>query len=234
MKKAVYILSCKSGQSAAELNSALLTTVSAELTAGICSQFTINVFDAAVEQSASLRLQRQDPVIEAAVFVWYDDDAVLAEVELTIKPHADILSGYLLQEYSQIPASPELQAQQQLNGTRTPGFMQLAFLKVPERLEYDEWLTIWRESHTQVAIDTQSTFIYRQNVVQACFAGNDLGHSAIVEEGFPAAAMTSQHAFYAADSDEQLRERQITMWNSSKRFIDLPDLDVLPASEYCW
>ena len=234
MKKAAYILSCKSGQSVAQFNSALLTQVSAELTAGTCAQFTINVYDEAVTEAAPLRLQRQKPVIDAVLFVWFDDEATLSEVEQAIAPHAAILSGYLLQEYSQIPASPELQAQQQLNGTRTPGFMQLAFLKVPERLEYDEWLTIWRESHTQVAIDTQSTFIYRQNVVQGCFAGNDLGHSAIVEEAFPAAAMTSQHAFYAVESDEQLRERQITMWNSSKRFIDLPDLDVLPASEYCW
>ena len=128
--------------------------------------------------------------------------------------------------------SPE--GQQKYNGMRTPGMLQLAFLKLPERLQYDEWLSIWQDSHTQVAIDMQSTLIYRQNVVQSCLSDNDLGYSAIVEEAFPLEAMTSQHAFYAVQSDAQLAARQSAMWNSSKRFIDLSDLDVLPTSEYCW
>lgn len=231
MKKTAYLLSRKVDQSFAQLNSVLLEQVAAELQTSACEHFTINLFDEAVADAARLRLQRQQPSIDAVLFVWFENDAALAAVELALAAHATILSVYLLQEHTPIPA-PE--GQQKYNGMRTPGMLQLAFLKLPERLQYDKWLSIWQDSHTQVAIDMQSTLIYRQNVVQSCLSDNDLGYSAIVEEAFPLEAMTSQHAFYAVQSDAQLAARQSAMWNSSKRFIDLSDLDVLPTSEYCW
>jgi len=231
MKKTAYLLSRKDDQSIAQLNSLLLKQVAAELLMSACKHFTINLFDDAVADAAPLRLQRQQPSIDAVLFVWFEDDAALAAVELALAAHATILSAYLLLEHTPIPTPNGLP---QSNGMRTPGILQLAFLKVPERLQYDEWLSIWQNSHTQVAIDIQSTFIYRQNVVQSCLSDNDLGYSAIVEEAFPLEAMTSQHAFYAVQSDTQLAARQSAMWNSSKRFIDLSDLDVLPTSEYRW
>ena len=168
------------------------------------------------------------------MFAWFDGEVAVQAMQQVLREYAVILSGYLLRDYLPLTEPKELADQKKNNGARTPGMMQLAFLKVPKRLEYDEWLSIWRGQHTQIAIDIQSTFIYRQNVVESCITATDFGYSAIVEEAFPAEAMTSQHAFYAADSDAMLFERQTAMWNSSKRFIDLPDLDVLPTSEYCW
>lgn len=231
MQKFVYLLARNDGQSAAQLNRNLLSELPAQLTAAGCAHFSINLFDETVAAAKPLRMQNQQPTIDAVVFGWLEKEGIDQEVERILMQVATILTGYLLEEHSPITA-PE--GQQGSGGMRTPGMLQLAFLKVPERLDYDQWLMRWREQHTQVAIDTQSTYIYRQNVVQSCLTKNDLGYAAIVEEAFPAEAMTSQHAFYAAKSDAQLQERQALMWNSSKRFIDLPDLDVLPTSEYCW
>jgi len=42
---------------------------------------------------------------------------------------------------------------------------QVVLLRKPPRLSHEQWLEIWLGSHTQVAIDTQSTFGYRQNVI---------------------------------------------------------------------
>lgn len=241
MRKYAFLLSRLSDQTTDELNSGLLKELPANLLSSGYQRFSINLFDAAVAPAKSLRLQHQAPPIEAVLFAWSDSrDGEAAQQPLSITellaPYATVLTAYSLEEHSQLPVTASVAAANEnfAAGIRTPGMMQLAFLKVPSRLNYQQWLKIWREQHTQIAIDIQSTFIYRQNVVLNCLTDNDLGYTAIVEEAFPVAAMTSQHAFYAASSDEELAERQTQMWNSSQRFIDLPDLDVLPTSEYCW
>ena len=50
-------------------------------------------------------------------------------------------------------------------GERTPGFANVALLRRPTDLDEATWLTRWHDDHTQVAIDTQSTFGYTQNAV---------------------------------------------------------------------
>jgi hypothetical protein len=41
----------------------------------------------------------------------------------------------------------------------------VAFLEKPDFLTYEEWLDHWQGDHTRVPIETQSTFLYIQNVV---------------------------------------------------------------------
>ena len=65
-------------------------------------------------------------------------------------------------------------------GQRVHGFCQVAFLQRPERLMKEEWLSIWQQSHTQVAIKTQSTFAYRQNLIEDFYGNNDYSLDAIV------------------------------------------------------
>jgi hypothetical protein len=56
---------------------------------------------------------------------------------------------------------------------------------------------------------------------------------AIIEENFPAAAISSQQAFYDAVGDEEkMQANQQAMIDSVVRFIDFDRIDVLPASEY--
>ena len=108
----------------------------------------------------------------------------------------------------------------------------MAFLQRPERLTKEEWLSIWQLSHTQVAIETQSTFGYRQNLIEDFYGDNDYLLDAIVEENFPPEAMTSDHAFYDADNEIELEKRQERMMTSCARFIDFDRIAVVPMSEY--
>ena len=61
------------------------------------------------------------------------------------------------------------------------------------RLSYEQWLDIWHNSHTRVAIDTQSTFGYRQNVVVRPLTYLAPPIDAIIEENFPPAAMSDRN-----------------------------------------
>lgn len=119
------------------------------------------------------------------------------------------------------------------SSTRMPGMNQIVLLRKPDSLPHEEWLKRWLDEHTPVAIRTQSTFGYRQNIVERRLDNNSPGVDAIVEENFPAEAMTSRHAFYNSGGDDQLlRKNQKEMFTSVARFVDLKKIDCLPMSEY--
>ena len=118
------------------------------------------------------------------------------------------------------------------DGERVYGFCQIAFLQRPDRLTREKWRSIWQDSHTQIAIETQSTFAYRQNVIEKCYGDEGWNLDAIVEENFPPEAMSSDLAFYDAQDEIQLSERQEAMMASCARFIDFDRIDVVPMSEY--
>jgi hypothetical protein len=191
----------------------------------------INVADADVEPAAALRQQNTQPGIDGMVAVWIDsavpmlrqqyDDAVR-----TIVPHS---AAYLVTE-SQPIRNTRFPSKA---GERTTGFSQLAFLKRPPRLTHEAWLDVWHNHHTRVAIDTQDNFFYVQNVVVRALTHGAPPFDAIVEECFPAAAMTNPHAFFDAVGDEEKFQRNLqTMMESCGRFIDFDKIDVIPTSQY--
>jgi hypothetical protein len=94
-------------------------------------------------------------------------------------------------------------------------------------------MDIWLNSHTQIAIDTQDTFLYVQNVVTRVLTDGATPWDAIVEEGFPAAAMTDPQVFFdAVGDDERLAKHQQEMLESVQRFLDLAAIEVIPTSRY--
>ena len=121
-------------------------------------------------------------------------------------------------------------------GNRTTGFAQLAFLTLPDGLEWENWRRIWRDSHTQIAIDTQSNFEYRQNlVVEKLFDSRKRGSDfvAIVEECFPKEALIDPMTFFAASGDPAKFKRNLdAMMESCARFITPGTIDVFPTSQY--
>jgi hypothetical protein len=109
----------------------------------------------------------------------------------------------------------------------------VVLLRRPQWLSEAKWLDIWQGSHTGIAIDTQSTFGYRQNRVLQSLSTSGPVIDAIVEENFPPEAMTSPAVFYAADDNpERLQQHIKAMIESCQRFIDFDHLDCLPMSEY--
>ena len=118
-------------------------------------------------------------------------------------------------------------------GERTPGIHTIAFIEKPQRLGYDEWLDLWQGRHTRVAIETQSTFLYIQNVIVRAVTRDAPPWSAIVEEGFPAEAPEDPMVFFAAGSSrEKLEVNRRRLLESCGRFIDFARIESHPMSSY--
>ena len=107
---------------------------------------------------------------------------------------------------------------------RVPGFAQLVGLTRPARLSWAEWRRIWQGTHTSVAINTQSTFRYVQNVVFRALTPDAPAYAAIVEECFPIEATTDLHVFFdAVGDDARLARHMAAMSESCDRFMDGAD-----------
>ncbi len=188
----------------------------------------LTVVDSAVAAAAAKRVERLPPAPDAVVSLWLDNAGDRARQEALLAGVCQRFDGLLVTEAEPIvnrdrPPGPD---------GRVPGWCQVVFLETPPRLSRAEWLAVWQGSHTQVAIDVQDNFAYRQNVVVRAFCTGERLPDAMIEEDFPAAAMTSDHAFYGAPDDQELQRRVSAMMDSCARFIDFDRIDVLPMSEY--
>jgi hypothetical protein len=203
----------------------LLDRLAPELVSLDVRGLRLSVVDSDVAPAAGLRQENCRPVMDAMISVWLDSAVYRQAVESAIEAEVARMVGYLVTESAPLVSdTPE--------GERTPGMSQVVFLQRPRRLSEQQWLEIWQGSHTEVAIETQSTFGYRQNVIVRPLTYAAPPFDAIVEENFPVEAMTSQHAFYGVDSDEALQANLRAMIDSCVRFIDFDKIDVIPTSEY--
>jgi hypothetical protein len=188
----------------------------------------VSVVDSDVDAAAGLRMQNTQPVMDAMVSVWLDSSVYRAPVEEAIAAHCARYAGYLVTESEPIVNNDH----PPVVGERTHGMAQVVFLQRPHRISEQQWLEVWHGSHTQVAIDTQSTFGYRQNVIARPVTYAAPPYDAVIEEHFPPEAMDSQHAFYGVADDEALAENRQAMIDSCVRFIDFDKIDCVPTSEY--
>ena len=153
----------------------------------------VNISDDAV--AGAMRISELDPPIEAVVSVWTGDiDGALAE----LAPMADRVAVWEVTERA--PLDPVLPT----DGSRVDALSNIAFLRRPDELTRDEWLHLWLDDHTQVAIDTQATFGYYQNIVERPLTPDAPPVDAIVEELFPMATVSDIHAFYGSGGDQAL------------------------------
>lgn len=189
----------------------------------------VNVADEAVAPAAGRRIESSGRPARSMVSVWLDaatDDA-LAPIDAAVAAFDPAAASYRVDDAEPL-AAPTVDP-----GTRQEGMAHIACFRRPEGQSVDEWLDIWKGSHTQIAIDTQDTFGYVQHVVTEVRTPGATEWHAIVEECFPAAAMADDHAFFdAVGDDERLARHQREMFASVQRFIDLSTIDVVPTSRY--
>ncbi|HJV27663.1 MAG TPA: EthD domain-containing protein [Aromatoleum sp.] len=231
MEKVVYVVWRDSATSPEAFRERLRNGVADKLLTLGARGVQVNVADDAVQPAAGLRQVRTRPQMEGLVSVWMDSaiEQFRKPFDEAIEAVSARIAGYLVTESNPIrntrfPPKP---------GERTAGFSQLAFLKRPPRLTHEAWLDVWHNSHTQIAVDTQDNFQYVQNVVVRPLTYGAPAFDAIVEECFPAAAMTDPHAFFDAVGDEEKLQRNVqAMMDSCHRFIDFDKIDVLPTSQY--
>jgi hypothetical protein len=196
----------------------------------------VNLADDDVAPAAQWRIENHRPVADAFVSLWLPTAHITTRgpIDSIVRTAAGAdarVGAYLVTEScplnnTRFPTSP---------GQRTPGFAQIALLRPPARQPFDEFLNAWLDDHTTVALDTQHTFAYVQNLVVRTLLAEGEPCEAIVEECFPEAAMTDVHAFFdAVDDDERLADHTNRMLASTARFLDLDRLDVIPTSQYAF
>ncbi|MDJ0877892.1 MAG: EthD domain-containing protein [Halieaceae bacterium] len=224
MEKILYPLWKPAAQDADAFRQALLELAPALEQAG-ARGLRLAVADTAVAAGEGLRQAKLCDACDGLLSVWLDSNIYRAPIEAVFADHCDHFHAYLVTE------SAPLVNQQPL-GERMAGWTQVVFLERPSGMSEVDWLTVWQGSHTPVAIETQSNFAYRQNVVVRTLSEGAPVIHAIVEESFPEAALASPHAFYDARSDEDLQARLGKMIESCARFIDFERLNVSPMSEY--
>lgn len=231
MEKIVYLLWRDPAVTRASWSDALRGAVAADLVAAGAHGVQVNVADEAVA-GAMMRMVELNPQMEAAVSLWVDSARDAAR-----RPHDEVLSAapgvrrceaYLVTESEPLPNT----AHPARPGERTPGFANLAFLRRPPDMAHPAWIDAWHNGHTDVAIETQSTFGYVQNVVVRPLTRDAPAIDAIVEELFPTAALTSLHAFFDAADDDELAANMARMGDSVARFGADRSLDVVPTSQY--
>lgn len=231
MEKVIYLLWRDSAAPAATFIAALHDTLAPELRAAGARQLRLNIADADVAKAVGLKQIMLKPQPEALVQVWVDSAIakLRAPIDAAIARAAPQYAAYLVTESQPIvnvkhPPQP---------GARTYGFAQVALLRRPTALAYTDWLDVWHNSHTQVAIETQSTFEYVQNVVIRPLTPDAPAIDAIVEECFPPAAMTDFKAFFDAPGDEpKFKANFQRMLQSVARFIEPGKIDVIPTSQF--
>jgi hypothetical protein len=187
---------------------------------------TVNVRDAAVTHSM-MTLTTLDPPAAAVVSMWTQQcygDQMAAALQL-LDEECDQLAAYLVTESIPLPAPLEL-------GSRTTGLANIALLRRPAELDQASWLHRWQHGHTPVAIETQSTFGYTQNAVVHALTPDAPELAGIVEELFPAEAITDLKAFFGAADDADLQHRLGRMVESTSAFGANENIDTVPTSRY--
>lgn len=190
----------------------------------------LNIDDAEVASAQALRQQRMAVQPGALLQVWINsaNDPLRAPLDAAIAACSHKHAAYLVTE--SVPLNNTQHPARQ--GQRTAGFAQLALLQRTPRMDPETWRHHWQTVQTPMAIETQDTFEYVQNTIVRALTEGAPAIDAIVEECFPAAAMTDAYAFFDAVGDEAAFQRNLArMMDSVNRFLDLP-IDCMPSSQY--
>ncbi|MFT5032312.1 MAG: hypothetical protein ACI9OO_000242 [Bacteroidia bacterium] len=229
MEKIIYALWKTEADSGDQFRDKLRNELCPALIRDGIHKIRICVSDSGVAAAQGYRMESSKSAANAIVSVWVDTAISRKPIEAELQKYTGKFAGYLVTESEPLVNQKHTPGK----GERTFGMNQVVFLQKPERLTFAEWIDIWHGSHTQIAIDTQSTFGYRQNVVARALTKGAPACDAIVEENFPEAAIHGRAAFYNADGNPELQqERELQMMGSCMRFIDFDKIDCVPMSEY--
>lgn len=189
----------------------------------------VNLDDEAV--AGALRLQTFDTPVGAVVSVWTEGEPATVADQVTgaLASEGTTVAGWQVDERR--PLDPPETA----DGSRADALANVAVVRRPAELDRAEWLDRWLGHHTQVAIETQATFGYLQNIVVAPVTPDAPRVDAIVEELFPPEAVGDMHAFYGSGGDDEELTRRLTRLMESVSAIGADrDLDLVPTSRYLY
>ena len=201
-------------------------TLRADMAVGGVHRMQLNLDDADV--APAFRIATAEP-ISAIVSTWSDAESAPGAVATVLERVAGRVAGWRVDERRRLDP-PEVP-----DGGRADALANVALIRRPAELSQSEWLRRWLVEHTPVAIRTQATFGYVQNIVVEPVTPGGPFVSALVEELFPSAGMTDQHAFYGSGGDDaELRRRFATLMASVTRIGADRDIDLVPSSRYAY
>lgn len=190
---------------------------------------TLNRVDASVEHALPARRTRLDPPPDATINFWLDAADQRGPYEAALDAVCVRSAGYWVVESVPLVNTTQRAAP----GERTPGVNMIALLERPDWIAWDDWIDRWHGPHRAVALETQSTFHYVRNVVVRALTPGAPLWAGIVEEGFPADAVTDPMKWYAAGGSQQVLQRNLQrMVESCKAFLDLDRVESHPMAEY--
>ncbi|GAB3199813.1 EthD domain-containing protein [Nocardioides hungaricus] len=175
--------------------------------------------------AAALRIPHLDRPVRAIVSTWDADPAAVASILKAV----GTVHGYAVDERRRLDP-PET-----WDGTRADALSNVAILRRPTDLDREEWIRRWMVEHTPIAIRTQATFGYVQNIVAGPTTEGAPRIDALVEELFPSVGITDMHAFYGSGGDDAELNRRLTELMASVARIGADrDLDLVPTSRYLY
>ncbi|MFT4201585.1 hypothetical protein [Gordonia sp. (in: high G+C Gram-positive bacteria)] len=195
------------------------------LTAAGATALQVNVDDETV--APAMRIPAAEPV-SAILSVWTDGESqpivdAVAEAVGT-QPHAYRVSEIVRLDPRPVP-----------DGQRADVLANVALLRRPSDMSRQDYLDYWMQHHTAVAIRTQNTEAYVQNIVDEVITEGSPEVAGIVEEHFPMAGMTDPHEFYGSRGDDaELKRRIDELMASVGKFGAGDGLDLVPSSRYFW
>jgi hypothetical protein len=216
MEKVVALLVGDASGDVEGLTDRLLGPAADELRRRGGSRLQVNVVDPELGPPHGVPPDPDVPSVAAVLSYW-----VAAAGEVGI--HAECLPvhegwawhAYLVSEALQLHGPPPPPG-----GGRCQGFTQIVPLSVPPALSWAEWRRRWQGEHTRVAVETQSSFRYVQNLVVRPFSAGAPAFAAIVEESFPLAAAADPTVFYDSEGDDaKFQSNLARMMDSCARFI---------------
>tara|TARA_B100000530_G_C15935005_1_gene478659 strand:+ start:3374 stop:4066 length:693 start_codon:yes stop_codon:yes gene_type:complete len=227
MEKLAYQLWKKDDDSLENFKEALLKNLSKDI-GELVQELQINIADADVEPANDLVQSNYPPSPNAVIFIKVKSYFSADTLESYLEKITNKIHGFVVSE-SIILNKPEKSPL----GSRSEGFSQVVFLEKPATMSAFDWFDHWTNYHTEIAIKTQSNFIYVQNTVVRPLQKASPSFIAIIEECFPSEAMTDPEVFYnAKNNPEQFAKHAQIMMDSCEKFIDFKKIEVIPTSRY--
>jgi hypothetical protein len=229
LEKLIYAVWKRAEESIESFRRRMLGDVASGLERLEARRLSMNLADDQAAYAQHMRITRSAEPLSGTLSIWLDTALDRDPVHRLLEAACQRFAGYLVLESVPIVNTTHTAPL----GQRTPGITTVAFLEKPEAMSYEAWLDQWQGHHTRVAIETQSTFLYIQNVIVRAVTPEAPAWSAIVEEGFPAEAPTDPMVFFdAGRSREKLEENRRRLMESCSKFIDFARLESHPMSSY--
>lgn len=227
MEKLVYVVWAPGDPEA--LLERLRGPLASRLRSAGAGRLALSLVDAEAKRVQQARITRLDPPPAGIVCLWPASPEAPAACTSVLGEACARLAGYRVTE----SVALENTTQRAPLGARTPGINMVALLERPERLDREAWIARWHGPHRAVALETQCTFGYVRNVVEEAVTPDAPPWRGIVEEHFPADAVTDPMKWYRADGDPAVLKANLDrMLESCRAFLDLDRVESHPTSEY--